>query len=108
MAKKKNETVNPDDERTAKIVPLSETDEASERVTQEADAESKHVIGIVTNCLKLNIRKEPKADAVILTEVAVLSELMIDPVRSTDEWLSVCTPPGVEGFCMKRFIAVRP
>lgn len=64
------------------------------------------VTGVVTGCGKLNIRKEPNTSATILCEVTLKSELVIDPDKSTDDWYSVCTPAGVEGFCMKKFVAL--
>lgn len=64
------------------------------------------VTGVVTGCGKLNIRKEPNTSAAILCEVTLKSELVIDPDKSTDDWYSVCTPAGVEGFCMKKFVAL--
>ena len=64
------------------------------------------VIGVVVDCGRLNVRKEPNPSAKILCEVTLKSELVIDPDKSTDEWYSVCTPAGVEGFCMKKFVAL--
>lgn len=63
-------------------------------------------IGIVTDCMKLNIRKEPSADAVVICEVSALSKLLIDWDNSTEDWLSVCTEMGVDGFCMKKFVTI--
>lgn len=64
------------------------------------------VIGVVVGCERLNIRKEPNTSAKILCEATSKSELVIDPDKSTDEWYSVCTSAGVEGFCMKKFVAL--
>lgn len=65
------------------------------------------VIGIVTGCGKLNVRKEPAIASGVVCEVAVNSELLIDLDKSTDEWFSVCTAAGSEGFCMKKFVEVQ-
>ena len=65
-----------------------------------------NVTGVVIGCGRLNIRKEPSTSATILCEVSLKSELIIDPNKSTDDWYSVCTPAGVEGFCMKQFVAL--
>lgn len=64
------------------------------------------IIGIVTDCLKLNIRKAPNKDSEIVVVVTCLEELRIDPSASTDDWYAVCTVSGIEGFCMKKFVAV--
>jgi hypothetical protein len=33
---------------------------------------------------------------------------MIDEKESTEEFYKVCTAAGIEGFCMKKFIAIQP
>ena len=65
-------------------------------------------IGFVTNCKKLNVREEPRTDADIVCEVDYQTELMIDENESTEEFYKVFTIVGIEGFCMKKFIAIRP
>lgn len=65
-------------------------------------------VGIVTNCRKLNVREEPKLDAAVVCEVICQTELMIDEKESNDEFYKVCTAAGIEGFCMKKFIAIQP
>ena len=65
------------------------------------------MIGVVTDCLKLNIRKEPHKDSEVVAIVTCLDELRIDPDASTDDWYAVCTTAGIEGFCMKKFVTVR-
>lgn len=65
------------------------------------------IIGVVTDCLKLNIRKEPNKNSEVVVIVTCLDELRIDPEASTDDWYAVCTATGIEGFCMKKFVAVR-
>ena len=65
-------------------------------------------IGFVTNCKKLNVREEPKKDSAIVCEVDYQTGLMIDENESTEEFYKVFTIAGIEGFCMKKFIAIRP
>lgn len=69
--------------------------------------EPEPVEGVVKGCIKLNIRENPDIEANILCEVKAGSKLMIDLDKSTKEWLSVCTETGIEGFCMKKFVAVK-
>lgn len=64
------------------------------------------MFGVVANCAKLNIRKVPNQNAEIITVVPVNTELMIDIANSTNEWYSVCTVGGIEGFCMKQYITI--
>jgi len=65
-------------------------------------------IGFVTNCKKLNVRKEPKTDSDIVCEIDYQTELMIDENESTEEFYKVFTAAGIEGFCMKKFIEIQP
>lgn len=92
---------NPVVDDSAEIVedtPVTET-EAVEEVAE--------VFGVVTDCLRLNIREEPTKDSAVVTIVTCLDELKIDLDNSTDDWYAVCTASGVEGFCMKKFVVVR-
>ena len=77
-------------------------------VSNAQDDAGEIMIGIVANCTKLNVREEPRANASIICEVACQTELMIDEAESTEEFFKVCTAAGIEGFCMKKFIAVQP
>lgn len=43
----------------------------------------------------------------VIAEAKALDELKIDMANSNDDWYAVCTVAGIEGFCMKKFIAVR-
>ena len=65
------------------------------------------MIGVVTDCLKLNIREKPSMDSKVVTVETCLDELEIDMGDSNDDWYAVCTAAGIEGFCMKKFVAVR-
>ena len=103
MFKNYNEIENLNDEVTEEVTPLPEQDETVEEEAQESEL----VFGVVTNCVRLNIREEPNISAPIITEVNALSELMIDLVASNEEWYSVCTEVGIEGFCMKKFVAIK-
>lgn len=64
------------------------------------------VPGMVTDCLKLNVRKNPSTDAEVLTIVDALSNVMVDMDTSTDAFYKVCTETGVEGYCMKKYIVL--
>lgn len=79
----------------------------AENETVEPEASKVETIGVVFGCGKLNIRKEPNISAEVVYEALLKSELVIDLDKSTDEWYSVCTPAGVEGFCMKKFVEIK-
>ena len=65
------------------------------------------LIGVVEGCKKLNVRAEPYLDAEVVSIIEIGKELMIDEAKSTNDWYSVCTASGAEGFCMKKFITIK-
>lgn len=82
--------------------------ENQEKVQQAGDAEEKKsVVGIVTDCLKLNLRNKPDHDATVLMVIPALTEVVIDMEASTDYFYKVCTAAGLAGFCMRKYIAIR-
>ena len=62
------------------------------------------VTGTVVNCTKLNIRANPSATANVVCILEVNSEMQIDVSKSNNEWFSVCTATGIEGYCMRKFV----
>ena len=64
-------------------------------------------VGMVTNCPRLRVRAAASTNAEVLCEIESGSEVTIDETKSTKEFYAVCTSAGVEGFCMKKFIAVK-
>lgn len=77
-----------------------------ETVNENVDVQTNkaEIIGVVHNCSKLNIRKEPNVDSEVLCVVDSGSNLQIDLVNSIYGWFSVCTETGIEGFCMKEYV----
>lgn len=79
-------------------------------VNDEVDnVEDEIVMGKVT-CELLNIRPKPKMDDVDnkpLTTVKKDTELLLmGGFEDHHNWYSVCTPSGVEGYAMKKFISI--
>ena len=64
------------------------------------------VIGLVSNCANLRIRKEPDDKAEVLGTIPVNTEVMVDKDKSIGEFYKVYTDSGLECFCMKQFISV--
>lgn len=64
------------------------------------------VEGVISDCTKLNIRSAPSMDGDIVTVLYAGTKLTIDLDQSNDEWYSICTLHGIEGFCMKKFVAI--
>lgn len=67
------------------------------------------VIGVVMTDRgkKLNLRKEANSNADIITTIDRLCEVSIDKENSTDDFYSVVTASGVEGYVMKSFIKIK-
>lgn len=76
--------------------------------TEVVCEEKVSVIGVVVNCQKLRVRSEASADTDnTITVLDALSEVTVDEDASTEDFYKVCTAAGVDGFCMKKFIALR-
>lgn len=77
-----------------------------EEVVEEIVNEQNDVEGIVSNCDRLNVRRTPSINAGIVTVLRSGTKLVIDVDKSNDEWYSICTLHGIEGYCMKKFITI--
>ena len=64
--------------------------------------------GVVSGCAKLNIRKEPSKTAEIIATIPEGTKVEIDPEKLVEGWYYVCTPAGIEGYCMLEYIMVDP
>ena len=64
--------------------------------------------GVVVDCVKLNVRVEPNADAEIVGQINASTKLEVYENESTEEFYKICTHSGVEGYCMKKFINILP
>ena len=83
--------------------PVEEVDNAT---PVEENMEPKFVEGVVTDCIALNIRKNPSMDADVLHVADAGCRVMIDLEHSVDDWYRVVKifDEEVYGFCMKKFI----
>ena len=86
--------------------------EAVEEVCEleEAVVEATTILGVVSNCKKLNIRSAPSKSSAILAVVPVDTEVTIvesNLLEDAGEWCRVYTASGVSGFCMRDFITLR-
>lgn len=66
--------------------------------------EEKTIIGIVSNCAKLNVRENPTKACEVKCVLNSGTEVIIDIEKSTNTWYYVTTPSGIEGYCMTQFI----
>lgn len=75
--------------------------------TAAETTKKKLTTGTVTECVKLNIRKEPSIKADVIEKVPVMTELQIDNDASVEGWYAVHTKSGNNGFCMKQFVSTK-
>ena len=76
----------------------------AEEVNEESDS---LVVGYVDCRNKLNVRKNPAKSAEVLCEIPNASKVQVNLQKSTLEWYHVITSAGIEGFCMKNFVAIK-
>lgn len=89
--------------------PIEDAIEVDDSVSADEIVDTtESLIGVVSGCAKLNIRKEPVITAEPVCVVPEKSVLLIDSDLSTDEWYKVYTEAGMEGFCMKKYVTVNP
>lgn len=81
-----------------------------EEIEQFVEQESVNDVltGVVSGCKKLYVREAPNKAAAPVKIIEVYDEVMIEVDGSTEDFYKVYTASGVEGFCMKDFITVRP
>lgn len=70
--------------------------------------EPKSISGIVTDCIKLNVREQPNPNADILGTINEGSEVIVSEDESTDDFYKICTSAGLDGYCMRKFISIMP
>ena len=99
-------STKPEVEQTPVSEPETTEEVTAEPVVQE-EVKSEPVVGVVVGCGKLNVRKAPDIKSDVVCEVVLKSELVINIDNSTDDWFSVCTTAGFEGFCMKKFVEIK-
>lgn len=59
------------------------------------------------NCLRLHIHSKPSIDSEVVCKVRYLTEVIIYPDESTEDFYKVCTAIGAEGFCQKEHITIK-
>jgi len=84
-----------------------ETTESNEIVEENIEPEviEEKIIKGVVICDKLNVRKEAKKDAEILTIISKDLVLTISDIDASPDFYKVLIGE-IEGYCMKKFIAI--
>lgn len=100
MRNKNNEVV----EEIVEVEPVEEIEQVEP--VEPVEPSPVPLRGVVVNCNRLNVRASADPEARVLCTIEALDEVMIDESKTTDEFYNVYTETGVEGYCMKKFIAV--
>lgn len=107
ISKKHNKETEELLEKIDEIIPqAAEVEEIVEEIIEESVPEPMLVEGIVVDCSSLYVRSEPTVDSEPLGTIKCDTNVRIYESESTDDFYSVCTETGLEGFCMKKFISV--
>lgn len=80
--------------------------ETSEKDDYTSSAIPNSVNGTVVDCIKLNVRSQPSANAEVVAVLAVNTNVMVDTSKTTGEWYYIYTTDGVRGYCLKTNIRV--
>ena len=83
---------------------IEEVVEEVEAVTEEVIP--KPVIGVVSNCDRLNVREKPFKEANVLTILGGGCDVIINEHLSTETFYHVQTRHGIQGFCQKDYISI--
>lgn len=86
----------------------AEPENVREVVEEVVEHYVEHKSGVVTDCIRLNVRKEPNTNAEVACVVGVAEDLNVFENESTEDFYKVRTMDGVEGYCMKRFVTINP
>lgn len=79
-------------------------EETAEEIVEESVPSI--VLGVVTECVKLRVRKTPEVGDNVICEILLASEVLVDLNESTDDFYKVTTGAGIEGYCMKQYINI--
>ena len=74
--------------------------------TDIEESEPTPVKGVVADCKKLRLRKEPNLESEVLVLLNNGDSVTVDLDKSTEEWIKVSTENGIDGYCMRKFILI--
>lgn len=63
-------------------------------------------IGVVTNCDWASVYAYPKLGSEIICRIPAFTEVEIDEFETTDTFYKIYTETSIEGYCVKKYIAV--
>lgn len=90
--------------------PVTEAATIEPEVETEAPApeteEPTPIVGVVSGCARLNIRKKPNVNGGVACVVTAGTKLTINPNNSNDRWFGVTLSDGLKGYCMKQYVTL--
>lgn len=97
--------------REKPVVDIPVETEVVEEVVEEVEVSTeevvpKPVLGVVSNCDRLNVREKPFKGANVLTILGGGCDVIINEHLSTDDFYHVQTRHSVQGFCQKDYISI--
>lgn len=93
-----------DETKIDEIVPQPVEESVEEPI--EETVEPMMLEGVVSGCAQMYVRSEASVDSEPLGIIKRDTKVQIYESEATDDFYSVCTETGLEGFCMKKFISV--
>lgn len=87
----------------------NEDKKVNKNETKKVDAPEKEVkvVGIVTGCDKLRVRKIASVESDELCLIDSATEVLINEKKSTKDFYCVTTPTSIEGYCHKNYITLK-
>ena len=105
MAKREMKTQNVEETLVEQEVVEEATPVVEEKKTEKKGSVE---LATVVGCSRLNIRKEPKKDADVVSVIDAGSEIkVVDRDKHQGEWYKVITADKTKGFCMKQYIKIK-
>lgn len=78
--------------------------ETVKNATENTTEVENFVTGHVASCSQLNVRSEPSVKAEVLHMIPCGTEVLVDLIKSTEDFYAIYTASGLTGFCMKTYI----
>ena len=103
-----NETVNPEVKETVEetVAPVETATVQNLESEEPTDAVEELSDGTIIKCTKLNVRETPNLDANVMCVLDMASKVKVDVKNSYGGFFKVVTEAGIEGYCMKEYVAV--
>ena len=109
MSKKKNNHAAPSAE-VEQVTPEVEVETPDVDVVEHVEVpveepNPQFTIGKVIGCHRLNVREHPDTQANVMCTLPAATEVQVNISNDYADWYHVCAP-GVDGFCMKKYISI--